>query len=143
MNLSSKRLLRSEKDRVLAGVIGGLGEYLNVDSNLLRIVAVVLLIISPILMIILYLIGVFLIPRVGEEKPLATSFEIEKYLSLIVGVVLILIGAALLGSTAITPIFWFYPFYGFEIFTKVIGSIIAIVLIIVGAVIILPILRKL
>ncbi|MCS7138396.1 MAG: PspC domain-containing protein, partial [Candidatus Caldarchaeum sp.] len=41
-------LERSERNRVLGGVFGGLGEYLNVDPNILRLVGVVLLILAPI-----------------------------------------------------------------------------------------------
>lgn len=33
-----KRLYRSRHDRVLAGVCGGLAEYLNVDANIVRLV---------------------------------------------------------------------------------------------------------
>lgn len=33
-----KRLFRSRRDRVLAGVCGGLAEYLNVDPNIVRLV---------------------------------------------------------------------------------------------------------
>ncbi|MCA9381478.1 PspC domain-containing protein [Candidatus Dojkabacteria bacterium] len=33
-----KKLYRSNKDRVIAGVCGGLGEYLNIDPVILRII---------------------------------------------------------------------------------------------------------
>ncbi len=38
MTQEIKKLYRSTTDRVLAGVCGGLGEYLNVDPVLLRVV---------------------------------------------------------------------------------------------------------
>ena len=38
MTQEIKKLYRSTKDRVLAGVCGGLGEYLNVDPVVLRVV---------------------------------------------------------------------------------------------------------
>lgn len=38
----SKRLYRSRKDRKIAGVCGGLGEYFNVDPVIFRILWVVL-----------------------------------------------------------------------------------------------------
>lgn len=38
----SKRLYRSRKDRKIAGVCGGLGEYFNVDPVIFRIIWVVL-----------------------------------------------------------------------------------------------------
>lgn len=41
-----KRLFRSETDRKIAGVVGGLAEYLNMDASLLRIITVLLFIFS-------------------------------------------------------------------------------------------------
>lgn len=41
-----KRLYRSRTDRMLAGVIGGLGEYYNTDPTILRLVYIALTIIS-------------------------------------------------------------------------------------------------
>lgn len=35
---SSKKIYRSEKDKVIAGVCAGLAEYLNVDATLVRLV---------------------------------------------------------------------------------------------------------
>lgn len=138
--LSSKRLERPVKDRILAGVIGGLSDYLNIDANLLRIVAVLLFIVSPVLMLILYIVAVFFIPKEGEERPLASSFEVGRYLPLIVGVVLIIIGAGLLEFVAITSIFWLFTPYGF---TAILRTIIGAILVIVGAAIAIPPLRKL
>ena len=37
-----KRLHRSRRNRILAGVCGGIGEYLNIDPVLIRILAVVI-----------------------------------------------------------------------------------------------------
>lgn len=38
----SRKLYRSRKDRKLAGVAGGLAEYLNVDPTLIRVLFVIL-----------------------------------------------------------------------------------------------------
>ena len=37
-----KRLCRSSKNKVLAGVCGGIGEYLNIDPVIVRILAIVI-----------------------------------------------------------------------------------------------------
>ncbi|MCI8299902.1 MAG: PspC domain-containing protein [Lachnospiraceae bacterium] len=37
-----KRLYKSRKNRVICGVCGGLGEYLNVDPTIIRLLAVLL-----------------------------------------------------------------------------------------------------
>jgi phage shock protein C len=39
----NKRLYRSRKDKTIAGVCGGLGEYFNIDPTFIRIVAVLLI----------------------------------------------------------------------------------------------------
>lgn len=137
---SPRRLERSAKNRVLAGVIGGLGEYLGVDATLLRIAAAVLFVISPIPMLILYFLGVLLIPRSGEEKPLISSFDPSRYASLLVGLILIVVGAALLGSSAALSISMIFTPIGA---TYAIQAALAVVLIIVGALIMAPSLRKL
>ncbi len=134
-----KKLERSVKNRVIAGVIGGLAEYLGVDANLLRIVGVVLLILIPIPMIVLYIVAVFLIPRQGEEKPLAVSFEIEEHLPLLVGLILIMIGAFLLGSISLIPVPWIFNFYNPLIVLQLVA---AVVLVIVGLLIALPRLKS-
>lgn len=38
-----KKLYRSKKDRMLAGVCGGIAEYFGIDPVLVRIIAVILL----------------------------------------------------------------------------------------------------
>ena len=58
-----KRMYRSKKDRKIAGICGGLGEYFDVDSTLVRLIFVLLLFttgFAPI--IITYLIGWIIIP---------------------------------------------------------------------------------
>jgi len=37
-----KKLYRSKKDRIIAGVCGGIGEYLDVDPTLIRLLWVLL-----------------------------------------------------------------------------------------------------
>jgi phage shock protein PspC (stress-responsive transcriptional regulator) len=37
-----KRLLRSKSNRVLCGVCGGIGEYLNVDPTIIRLLCLLL-----------------------------------------------------------------------------------------------------
>lgn len=37
-----KKLVRSTKNRMICGVCGGIGEYLNVDPTVIRLITVVL-----------------------------------------------------------------------------------------------------
>ena len=57
-----KRLYRSSTDKMLAGICGGLGDYFNVDSTLIRLLFVLLLFMSWFTFILVYLIAVFIIP---------------------------------------------------------------------------------
>ncbi|MFN2744415.1 MULTISPECIES: PspC domain-containing protein [Bacillus] len=64
-----KRLFRSETDRKIAGVVGGLAEYLNIDASLLRIITVLLFIFSTgIPVVLIYIVWVFLVPNEGDVK---------------------------------------------------------------------------
>ena len=68
--MERKRLVRSERDRLLAGVCGGLAEYFGLDVNLVRLIALVLALVQPVFSLV-YLLLVFIMPREGEkERPL-------------------------------------------------------------------------
>lgn len=43
MTTPPRRLYRSRRDRMIAGVCGGLAEYFNIDPTIVRIIAVVAL----------------------------------------------------------------------------------------------------
>ena len=43
MNTQDKRLYKSESNKVIGGVCGGLGEYFGIDPVIFRIIAVVLI----------------------------------------------------------------------------------------------------
>jgi phage shock protein PspC (stress-responsive transcriptional regulator) len=69
------RLTRSNADRQLAGVCGGLAEYLGVDSTIVRIVSVVLAIYPGAFVggAIAYLIGWLIIPEGQTPMPVDTT----------------------------------------------------------------------
>ena len=58
-----RQLRRSWDDKMVAGVCGGLGEYLNVDPTLVRVAAVVLLVIAFPGAVIAYLLLWALMPQ--------------------------------------------------------------------------------
>jgi phage shock protein C len=43
MTTTPKKLYRSRKDRMIAGVCGGIAEYFNIDPVIVRLIAVILL----------------------------------------------------------------------------------------------------
>ena len=67
----AKKLYRSRKDSVIAGVCAGIAEYFDIDLTLVRIVAVISIFINGI-GLIAYIIGWIFIPQnpepLGEEK---------------------------------------------------------------------------
>ena len=58
-----KRLYRSRTSRYLAGVCGGIGEYFNIDPNIVRIVAVLLGFCSIGTVLIVYIAAALLLPE--------------------------------------------------------------------------------
>jgi len=61
---------------MLAGVCAGVGEYLGVDTTLVRIGFVILTIMGG-AGIPLYLAGLLLIPEEGSDQSLASSFLLQ------------------------------------------------------------------
>lgn len=58
-----KKLYRSQDRKMIAGICGGLGEYLNVDANLVRLIFVALGLFSAIFpMVIFYIIAWVIVP---------------------------------------------------------------------------------
>lgn len=58
-----KRLYRSRKERMFAGVLGGFAEYMNVDPTLIRLLFVGLTIFTAIFPgVLFYIIAMFIIP---------------------------------------------------------------------------------
>lgn len=62
-----KKLYRSRKNRMIAGVAGGLGEYFDIDPVLFRVVFVATALFSG-SGLILYLILMFIIPDEGMQR---------------------------------------------------------------------------
>lgn len=69
-----KKLYRSKKDRILFGVCGGLGSYFQIDSNLFRILFIVLALIDGI-GILLYIALIIFIPNEKGERIEDNKFE--------------------------------------------------------------------
>lgn len=63
-----KRLYRSREERMIAGVCGGIGEYLNVDPTLIRLIFVVLGITSIGTWLLIYLVMAIIISEEPEVR---------------------------------------------------------------------------
>ena len=109
-----RKLVRSSRNRILLGVLGGIAEHLEIDPTIVRLLFVVLLVFNPVAMTLLYFVAALVIPEEGEEKekPLSDRFnelvdETEERLgevfsgdenSKAIAVVLIILGAVLLAG---------------------------------------------
>ena len=65
----STRLERSTSNRVIAGVCGGIAEYLQVDATLVRVFFVVAAIMTAGLGFLAYLVLIVLMPLPGQPQP--------------------------------------------------------------------------
>ncbi|MEX0910230.1 MAG: PspC domain-containing protein [Candidatus Paceibacterota bacterium] len=62
--MAHKKLYRSDKDKVIAGFLGGVAEYSDIDATILRLTYVALcLITGGIPFVILYLLAVVIVPK--------------------------------------------------------------------------------
>ncbi len=62
-----KKLYRSSKQRMIAGICGGLAEYFDVDVNIMRLLFVAISLLSVLFpMVIFYIIAWIIVPE--EEK---------------------------------------------------------------------------
>ncbi len=59
-----KKIYRSNENKVIAGIFGGLGEYLDVDPVALRLLAILLFIVTGgVPFIIGYIVAIFIVPK--------------------------------------------------------------------------------
>ena len=63
-----KELMRSRTDRMIAGVCGGIGEYLGIDSNVIRLIWAIVSVFTVGTGVLAYLIAWLIIP---EQAPSA------------------------------------------------------------------------
>jgi phage shock protein C len=63
-----KRLYRSRKEQMLGGICGGLGEHLDVDPSIIRLVWLVVTLLSLGTGVIVYLAAWIIIPQFPGES---------------------------------------------------------------------------
>jgi len=117
VSVMTKRLYRSRKEKMIAGVAGGLAEYLDIDPVFVRI-AFVCSIFFHGAGIIIYFVSALIIPKeelFGAEKPeeekknkeidkLAEKAKRKSYREKIVGGVLIILGVIFLADNLLIDI---------------------------------------
>ncbi len=138
-----KRLLRSRRDRVIAGVCSGMARYIGLDPVLVRLLWIFLTLITGVVAgIVLYLAAIFIVPESKEEETEAVR-RIPG--GVLWGLLLVLVGCYLLWRT-----FWgeviarFLPGWvaAWDIAWGVVrGSVAAVVLIGLGLLLVLGVSR--
>jgi phage shock protein C len=75
MNVENRKLYRSRSDRMVAGVAGGLGEYLNIDPTIVRLLFVLFALAGgPGLLV--YIIMLLVVPEEPLDSP-STVVDVE------------------------------------------------------------------
>jgi len=142
----ARRLYRSNVNRMIAGVCGGIAEYLNVDPTLVRL-GFVLLTFASGMGILLYLVMAVVVPRapIGVSPPVAAAVSLDlswlgAAILLLVGLGLVLFGAA----WALDQIgLWFWASWGFWSIVRTLAKFFwSTLLIVVGLVIVAAALRR-
>lgn len=71
-----KKLYRSRTDRKVCGLMGGLGEYFNVDANVLRLLFIFACIFTGLFpFVIAYILACFFIPEAPDTSPAQETQE--------------------------------------------------------------------
>lgn len=63
-----KSLYRSENDRMLAGVMGGLADYFQLDATLLRLGFLVVMFFGVGTPLLIYIVAVFIVPNEWDVR---------------------------------------------------------------------------
>ncbi len=118
-----KRLYRSMKNRWIAGVCGGIGEYSDVDPLIIRLLFLILLFLGGAGLII-YIVAWIMMPL----NPNHTGVVVKKSSAQVWGVILIVFGALLLLSNLeLFPFFNWFDFWDIFDWEIIIPSILIII----------------
>jgi len=73
----TKRLYRSESDKKISGVCGGIAEYLDADPTIVRLVAVAFIIVTGIFPgLLIYIAGILIIPK-KSDLPSDSTIDVD------------------------------------------------------------------
>lgn len=62
--MTTQKVYRSREDKIIGGVCGGLGEYFDIDSTVLRLGWVTVTVFSGLIPgILIYIVALFIIPQ--------------------------------------------------------------------------------
>jgi phage shock protein C len=73
-----KQLIRPREGRMIAGVCAGIGEYLGIDANIVRVAFAALTIFSIGAGALVYVIAWAVVPEEGEKQSIAEGYISKK-----------------------------------------------------------------
>lgn len=72
----TKRLYRSRDNRIIAGVMGGIGDYFDIDPALIRLVYLLVTVFTGIAPgVLVYIVAILIVP----VRPLMLSAKVETH----------------------------------------------------------------
>ncbi len=129
-----KRLYRSQSDRMIWGVCGGIADYFGVDATVVRLISVLMLFLGG-FVILAYIICAIVIPlepskdtttTEAEKKPApADNKEQDRYnQNITVGLILVIVGVLFLAG--VFNLFWWFRWGGFWAFALVLVGVLIV-----------------
>ena len=126
-----KKLYRSRKDAMVAGVCGGLAEYFGIDSAIVRLVFAVMIMAGGI-GVLAYFLAWIIIPE-GSNDEVSESYdsaETRKHMELSGDKIRMIVGFGFIGLGVLFFVNRIFPWFTFDIFWPA-------VLIMIGALILM------
>jgi len=108
--LSSLKLFKSRKDKMLDGVCGGIAEHFEIDPTIVRVIWAASIFIHG-LGFLAYIIAAIIIPPNPEHQNLKKNEKKQHQPQILWGILLIIFGFFLLFRTWHFPFFWHWPFH--------------------------------
>jgi len=127
-----KRLYRSSRHKIVAGVLGGVGEYLGVDPNIIRLIFAVVLVLNPYVALASYVAAAILLP--SEEEGQAARVSVERAVLAVAALIMIFVGLNFVSTIA--PVQHLMEFLG------LVTPIIGLILLVAGIALLLSVLRE-
>jgi phage shock protein PspC (stress-responsive transcriptional regulator) len=125
-NFKDRKLYRSQENRMIGGVCGGMAEYFTIDPNLMRLLFIVLTFVGG-SGILIYIASLIIIPNNPDQTISEKSERIIKDKALFWGSLLIVIGLFLL----FRQLGLFYSFHFWQVPWQ---SVWAVIFIIIGVI---------
>jgi len=113
-----RRLYRSTKNRMLAGICGGIGDYFDIDPTLVRILLVISVIAGG-FGILAYIVGWIIIPEGTGGSESTQAANRSPILGIVIGTLLVVFGFGLLADRMRYWFFfpdWFRPLMSMQTF---------------------------